>query len=73
VLHGGPVRKASSARKGKGPAFNRTSKVFPNPHLLKRHRTSVSTAYFQMIAGSPAVDLLEQPCAGLAVCPKPER
>jgi hypothetical protein len=45
--------------------------LFLNPQFMERCRTSVSTAYFQMIAGPPAVDLLEQPCAGLAVCPKP--
>ena len=30
------VRKTSSVRKGNGPAFNRTSKVFPNPQVLEQ-------------------------------------
>jgi hypothetical protein len=37
---------------------------------LKRRRTSVSTAYFQMIAGSPVVDLLEQSRAGSISIPE---
>jgi hypothetical protein len=36
MRHGQLVRKTSSVRKGKGPAFNRTSKVFPNPQLLEQ-------------------------------------
>jgi hypothetical protein len=46
MRHGQLVRKTSSVRKGKGPAFNRTSKVFPNPQLLEQPSWSRSPSCF---------------------------